>query len=81
MPLTTARFGLRRKKCQQCNPSGMPCTWSILLPLKKSLDHARMLRNLLARARRYSLYLARPRLRCRCTFRILFRLTSTEATS
>ena len=30
------------------------------LQLKKSLDHARMLRNLLARACRYSLYLSRP---------------------
>ena len=60
--------------------------WDINSPdfaqmLKKSLDHARMLRNLLARACRYSLYLSRPRLRCGCTFRILFRLTSTEATS
>ncbi|EDN4059063.1 hypothetical protein FRO55_001212 [Salmonella enterica] len=43
--LTTARFGLRRKICQQFTPSRASCTWNILLPLQKSPDRARMLRN------------------------------------
>ncbi len=38
--LTTARFGLRRKICQQFTASRASCTWNILLPLQKSLDHA-----------------------------------------
>ncbi|EFB1499832.1 hypothetical protein FJ881_07660 [Escherichia albertii] len=57
--MTTARFGLRRKICQQFTASRASCTWNILLPSQKSLDHARMLRNLLARPSRFSLYLAR----------------------
>ncbi|EFJ55320.1 hypothetical protein HMPREF9544_01628 [Escherichia coli MS 153-1] len=54
--MTTARFGLRRKICQQFTASRSSCTWNILLPLQKSLDHARMLRNPLARPLRFSLY-------------------------
>ncbi|EAZ9179957.1 hypothetical protein AH333_002394 [Salmonella enterica subsp. salamae] len=57
--MTTARFGLRRKICQQFTPSRASCTWNILLPLQKSPDRARMLRNPLARLPYFSLYLTR----------------------
>ncbi|EDT6884911.1 hypothetical protein AHX85_000723 [Salmonella enterica subsp. enterica] len=55
--MTTARFGLRRKICQQFTPSRASCTWNILLPLQKSPDRARMLPNQLTSLPRFSLYL------------------------